>query len=1711
MAKSKKRKKKKQKLNVKMIALIVSSALVLAIVIGGLVTYQYVARNSRNVRAGDQAYAAGDYNQARKYYGRVIYREPDNAAVLEKLISAYANMVPLTVEEAREFYGEMQAALMQQAKNTGNREENYLAIARDAYRSARLTNSPAFWGRLQEISREMLLPGRFPKDSDAYAMGKLYFGLCQIRLRDGEMTENIDVDGNIKFPGEAELLEHLALRPDSDEGLAGLAFGRLSVARKLGLEGRFSQEEKNLVIAERAFENAVTRSPNGPAVALMVLRDLYIRKLVQNASIQSDSASVSLEEIRELDERMQVALDHAEGIIASDPVAYEAKLFELLSFISRVDRENGHQRAIVLLEDYLASRPEDDRMRMMLAQSYRAIGAYEPARENAQYIIDAEQKPISLGALEQFGMRANASNLLFDVEYERWVGDSGAGSDEVDGLQLERVLQARSLLDRFLSGNKDNVVALNADARIAMGQERYRDAARLFEQQIFMDGNPTADTLRAAAFSLEKSGQSGLALERLEQAIGRDPMSLRHYIAKASLEGRMGRPMQGIATLESLPPSLQIDNEEVRSLKDALRMLVRGNEFDPDQITDESLRVVRTADAMIRKGQYEEARMVLEAALADGSSDDYRVLGAYAQTLSMLGENERANEMIDRALELEPDSPLLASIRDICRNTSPVDRVRMEIEQQELPPDEAKANLYVSMRPLARQQEIVAGRFDRSRLSERADEARRIVAEANAAADALEADISGYAMESYPALFEFRFQTAIDDRDWNTAETLIDLSEANNLDEANGNLTTARYHRGRSAALREDGEADGARAELVKAGDAARAATEVSAWSDLSWSMLAQILDELGNQEEAMEAYEEAYRRNPGRQSTVINYARRLLDPVNGEPLRALRIIREARELYIGNPIIEDVWMEAEEQVGDRGKVLIRRTQLHDREPGDRTNAIRLALLIATLEPDYSYIFTRGYEPMTLRQWNAMPVERQAAALRELRASWDEKVDLLLESIGEAANRNMVEAMQHASVYDALKRSDDAVRVVRSYLDSNEDIAVAEALVAAQFFIDLDRMMEAAELLLDVRDAQSDANREIDYALGMMHYNAGKIRQSIPYFRSVLEARETDVVEDRLVQALVRTQKFQEANDLLDGIQSRVGMNYRTYMLSAILEKARVDAAIAVGDSDVEAEARKQYLSNLEQANALDPTQLTPYISLADSLLEDYSMRREPALLDQAIAVVSRGIDRLPESASLVAKRADILEARGDLNAAIMDLEQMSRQYPDSVPIRERLILAYLKTDSLEKAQAAITDGIALMPSEGTWFEALGDYYSSIPTPQIGLATEAYLNAYRRDPSRALLFKINAVTRTASDWDFDAMIDLFQSPQFGLQNDPVTIGLYARSLAGKGAYDRAANQLRKEYGILANQIRAGSVHPSMVTRWYDDLYVVFAARDGRLGEELAMEMAGPELGYWNKAGLAQYWSLRGGKSDLDRAIELQTEVVEMAREVGEVELGMSYSNLGSYQINRGLEDESLETFMRLVELQPENAVALNNYAYVLATSMNKPEEALEYAVKAVRLDPSSLEILDTMATIYGMLGRYDDSLSSRLRLHQLYPADLSTLLAICDSYQRHMDDPAKAAEFAKLAMRVKPEDPRVLDAMGWASYRTGKKMEGEDLLRQSIRLGPTASAHLHLAQVFMQNGDLEMASEQLRLADDLAPDTETKAEIDRLKDDIARS
>ena len=1105
---------------------------------------------------------------------------------------------------------------------------------------------------------------------------------------------------------------------------------------------------------------------------------------------------------------------------------------------------------------------------------------------------------------------------------------------------------------------------------------------------------------------------------------------------------------------------------------------------------------------------------MLLAAISKLDDSDYRLLGALAQTYSILGEYDMAVETIDRALLTNPGNELLLSIERICKNTSPVDRVRMEVVARKLPAEETAVNLYVSFLSLARLKESEADMYDQARLFDKASESRAIAESARAEAAALEEQIRVVSVEESPSLFEYRFVQSMDKQDWDRAEELVSLSRKGNLDESNGSLTEARYRRERADAMLLEGDLEGSRNQLIEAASAARRATEISGWSDMNWLTLGLLLEDLGNTEEAMEAYEEAYRRNPGRQTTVLRYTKRLMDPVSGEPLRALRILREAKELHPGSPAIQEAWLQVEADAGDKSVALQRRNAALDRQPGNRIIAMRLAELIASLTPDRQYVTVGDSDvPISVRQWNSMQMGARANALSVLERQWDEQLVDLLAVIESHPDQDMAEAMTHANIYRETKDPDSAVRVIRVYLESATDNPnyIQEVLVAAQFFAASDRMMEAADLLKASRSHQSKTLKEVDYALGMMHFSAGTARQSIPHFRSVLESRHSSMVQNRLVQALIRSQKFQEARKELDTMQSGEPMTYELYMLNALLENARAESAIAIGDRATQAAAHAKYLTCLEQANILDPEQLSPYVSLVNSLISDYAINRDPITLDQALAVVSRGIERLPDSEVLVAKRADVLEARGELNAATMDLEQMTRKYPDSIPIRERLIVAYLKADSIDKAQEAITDGIALMPDEGTWYEALGDYYSSIAEPNLSLATEAYLSAFQREPSRSILYKINTVTRTTADWDYDAMITLFQQEQFGLSKDPVTIGLYARSLAGKGAYDRASAQMRTAYAMLQKQIQDRTAPAAILPRWYEDLYVVFGRRDGQLGEQFAMELSGPEPSYWDRAGLAQYWSLRGDDAGYDRAIELQLELVEITRRERPEELPMTLSRLGNYQISRGQNEESLVTFQEIVDLQPENAQALNNYAYVLATTMNRPEEALPVARKAVESDPRSLEILDTMATIYDMLGYREEALSSRLRLHQLYPTDLGTLLSITETYDVHLDDPSKSMEFAELAMRIKPGDPSVLDAMGWASYRNGKAMKGEDLIRQSIRVTPSASAHLHMAQVFIDKKEPEKARSQLQLAEDLGPDDETKAEIKRLKDDIAGS
>ncbi len=65
---------------------------------------------------------------------------------------------------------------------------------------------------------------------------------------------------------------------------------------------------------------------------------------------------------------------------------------------------------------------------------------------------------------------------------------------------------------------------------------------------------------------------------------------------------------------------------------------------------------------------------------------------------------------------------------------------------------------------------------------------------------------------------------------------------------------------------------------------------------------------------------------------------------------------------------------------------------------------------------------------------------------------------------------------------------------------------------------------------------------------------------------------------------------------------------------------------------------------------------------------------------------------------------------------------------------------------------------------------------------------------------------------------------------------------------------------------------------------------------------------------------------------------------------------------------------------------------------------------------------------------------------------------------------------AEAKALIEQAHQLNPEDPAVLDSLGWVNYRLGNLDEAERLLRQALERFPDQEVAAHLGEVLWHNG-----------------------------------
>ncbi|MFH1371559.1 MAG: tetratricopeptide repeat protein [Planctomycetota bacterium] len=95
--------------------------------------------------------------------------------------------------------------------------------------------------------------------------------------------------------------------------------------------------------------------------------------------------------------------------------------------------------------------------------------------------------------------------------------------------------------------------------------------------------------------------------------------------------------------------------------------------------------------------------------------------------------------------------------------------------------------------------------------------------------------------------------------------------------------------------------------------------------------------------------------------------------------------------------------------------------------------------------------------------------------------------------------------------------------------------------------------------------------------------------------------------------------------------------------------------------------------------------------------------------------------------------------------------------------------------------------------------------------------------------------------------------------------------------------------------------------------------------------------------------------------------------------------------LGILLQNTGRSAEAATFYQRVLELQPDNLVAINNLAWILCEEQGRPGEALELAQQGLAKAPDYVDLIDTRGMAYYRLGRYGEAIQDFNRCLRLYP------------------------------------------------------------------------------------------------------------------------
>lgn len=183
----------------------------------------------------------------------------------------------------------------------------------------------------------------------------------------------------------------------------------------------------------------------------------------------------------------------------------------------------------------------------------------------------------------------------------------------------------------------------------------------------------------------------------------------------------------------------------------------------------------------------------------------------------------------------------------------------------------------------------------------------------------------------------------------------------------------------------------------------------------------------------------------------------------------------------------------------------------------------------------------------------------------------------------------------------------------------------------------------------------------------------------------------------------------------------------------------------------------------------------------------------------------------------------------------------------------------------------------------------------------------------------------------------------------------------------------------------------------------------------------------------------------------------------------------------------GIEDDAhlADTFLLEAELQARHDDDL------------RAVEAYSRGLKAL---PDERRLLYARALLYESLDRVDECIADLRRIVALVPDDADALNALGYTLADRTQSFQEAHELIGKALAISPDEPAIIDSMGWAEYRLGNLEQALVHLRRAFELQPDAEIAAHLGEVLWASGDRDGARAIWARGREIDPDNETLAD-----------